>query len=101
MAGGLAARGVEPGDRVAILSGTRPEWALADFGALCAGATVVPVYHSNSPEECEHVLGHSGSSVIFVEDAKQAAKVARVRPALPALEHIVALDGTAPGAITL
>jgi long-chain acyl-CoA synthetase len=101
IAGGLAALGVDPGDRVAILSGTRPEWALADFGALCAGATVVPVYHSNSPQECEHVLGHSESSVVFVEDAAQAAKVARVRSALPALEHVVVLDGTAPGALTL
>src|SRR6476620_6264617 len=50
IAGGLAALGVAPGDRVAILSSTRPEWVLADFGALAAGAVVVPVYHTNSPQ---------------------------------------------------
>jgi long-chain acyl-CoA synthetase len=52
IAGGLASLGVATGDKVGILCGTIPEWTLADFGALCAGATVVPVYHTNSPEEC-------------------------------------------------
>ena len=101
IAGGLAELGVEPGDRVAILAATRPEWVLVDFGTVCAGATVVPVYHTNSPEECEHVLGHSETRVVFVEDAEQAAKVARVRDRLPTLEHVVVFDGTAEGAITL
>src|SRR5919202_5759161 len=61
IAGGLAALGVETGDPVAVLSGTIPEWTLADFGAFCAGAVVVPVYHTNSPEECQYVLAHSGA----------------------------------------
>ena len=55
IAGGLAALGVESGDRVAILSATRPEWMLADIGALTAGALVVPVYHTNSHQECRYV----------------------------------------------
>jgi long-chain acyl-CoA synthetase len=101
IAGGLAALGVATGDKVAILCGTVPEWPLADFGAFCAGATVVPVYHTNSPEECEYVLSHSGSKVILVEDAGQAAKIATVRNALPELEHVVVLTGEAEGAITL
>src|SRR5262245_53905706 len=79
IAGGLASLGVVPGDKVAILCGTVPEWTLADFGAFCSGATVVPVYHTNSPEECEYVLAHAGVKVLFVEDAKQAAKIAKVR----------------------
>src|SRR3954447_22972488 len=79
IAGGLASLGVESGDRVAILCGTVPEWTLADFGAFCAGATVVPVYHTNSPEECEYVLSHSGANVILLEDAAQAKKIATVR----------------------
>src|SRR5688500_9595386 len=54
IAGGLIAHGVRPGDRVAILGSTRPEWTLADCAALCAGATVVPIYHTNSPEECRY-----------------------------------------------
>jgi long-chain acyl-CoA synthetase len=101
IAGGLASLGVAAGDKVAILCGTIPEWTLADFGAFCAGATVVPVYHTNSPEECEYVLSHSGAKVILLEDAGQAAKVAQVRASLPELEHVVVLTGTAEGALTL
>jgi long-chain acyl-CoA synthetase len=101
IAGGLASLGVVTGDRVAVLAGTVPEWTLADFGALCAGATVVPVYHTNSPEECEYVLSHSGSKVILLEDAAQAAKIASVRASLPELEHVIVLSGDAEGAVTL
>jgi long-chain acyl-CoA synthetase len=99
--GGLAALGVGVGDRVGILAGTRPEWTLADFGALCAGAIVVPVYHTNSPEECEYVLSHAGVRVLLCEDADQAAKVAQVRPALAELEHVVVMTGNVEGALTL
>jgi long-chain acyl-CoA synthetase len=101
IAGGLAQLGVESGDHVSILAGTRPEWTLADFGALCAGATVVPVYHTNSPEECAYVLGHSGAKAVFCEDEGQAAKVAQVREQLPALEHVILMEGAADGAIPL
>jgi len=101
IAGGLAALGIEPGDRVGILGGTVPEWTLSDFGALCAGAVVVPVYHTNSPEECEYVLAHSGARALLLEDAKQAAKIAAVRERLPALEHVIVMTGTADGALTL
>jgi long-chain acyl-CoA synthetase len=101
IAGGLASLGVATGDKVAILCGTVPEWPMADFGSFCAGATVVPVYHTNSPEECEYVLSHSGSKVILLENAVQAAKIAKVRDNLPELEHVVVLSGEAEGAITL
>jgi long-chain acyl-CoA synthetase len=101
IAGGLAALGIQTGDPVAILSGTIPEWTLADFGAFCAGATVVPVYHTNSPEECQYVLAHSGAKAILLEDAAQAAKIAAVRAELPELEHVIVLTGEAEGAITL
>ena len=84
-----------------LLAGTIPEWTIADFGILCSGATVVPVYHTNSPEECEYVLSHSGVKVVLVEDAAQAAKIASVRAALPELEQVVVLTGEAEGAITL
>jgi long-chain acyl-CoA synthetase len=88
IAGGLIALGVQPGDRIAILGSTRAEWTLADCGALCAGATVVPVYHTNSPEECQYVLAHSAARVLICEDAAQLAKVEAVRDRLPALEHV-------------
>src|SRR3954468_871799 len=101
IAAGVASLGVGAGDKVGILCGTVPEWPMADFGAFCAGATVVPVYHTNSPEECEYVLSHSGVKVILLEDAAQAAKIASVRDSLPELEHVVVLTGEAEGAITL
>ena len=96
IAAGLAAIGIDPGDRVSILAETRPEWTLADLGALCAGAVVAPIYDTNSPEECRHVLAHAGSRVVFCSDATQAAKVARVRDECPALEHVVTFSGAVP-----
>jgi long-chain acyl-CoA synthetase len=101
IAKGLIALGVEPGDRVAILSNTRAEWTVADFGALCTGATVVPVYQTNSPEECEYVLDHCGATALFCEDGAQLAKLAEIRAALPALEHVFRFDGEGDGALTL
>jgi long-chain acyl-CoA synthetase len=101
IAGGLAALGLERGDRVSILAGTRPEWTLADVGALCAGAIVVPIYHTNSPQECAYVLAHAEVRAVVCENAAQAAKVAAVRDACPALEHVIVMEGDAKGAISL
>jgi long-chain acyl-CoA synthetase len=98
---GLIALGVQPGDRVAILGSTRAEWTFADCGALCAAAVVVPVYHTNSPEECGYVLGHSEAKAVFCENASQVAKIAAVRERLRRLEHVIVLEGEAPGAIAL
>jgi long-chain acyl-CoA synthetase len=98
IAGGLIALGVQPGDRVAILGSTRPEWTIADCGALSAGATVVPIYHTNSPEECAYVLSHSGARVLICEDAEQLRKIESVRDELPDLEHVftmVPVEGAA------
>jgi long-chain acyl-CoA synthetase len=95
IAAGLIAHGIRPCDRVAILGNTRPEWTLADFGAICAGATVVPVYHTNSPEECAYVLAHSGARILICEDAAQRDKVEAVRGQLPALEHVFTMVATA------
>jgi long-chain acyl-CoA synthetase len=101
IAKGLIALGVQPDDRVAILSNTRSEWTLADLGTLCAGAVVVPVYQTNSPEECLYVLDHSGSTVIFCEDEGQVEKLAVIRDELPALRHVIRFEGESDGAITL
>jgi long-chain acyl-CoA synthetase len=101
IAAGLARLGVEPGDRVAILAGTRPEWTLADLGTLCAGAVVVPIYHTNSPAECRYILEHAGVRAIFAEDAAQLAKLDGFREQLPQLESAIVLAGDADGAVTL
>ena len=96
---GLVALGVEPGDRVALLAETCPEWTLLDGGIACAGATVVPIYHTNSPEECRYVIEHSGARVVVCEDATQLAKIQRIRAACPALRDVVLMDGAAPAGV--
>src|SRR6185295_13536960 len=85
IANGLATLGVQPGDRVAILASTRAEWTLADLGTLWAGATVVPIYNTNSAEECQYVLAHSGSRVVFCEDVGQLAKIDSIAAHCPDL----------------
>jgi long-chain acyl-CoA synthetase len=94
LARGLAALGLQPGDRVALLGETRPEWTLADCALLAAGLVVVPVYHTNSPEECAHVIGHSGSRAVLCENAAQLAKVDEVREQFPELEHAITFEAT-------
>jgi long-chain acyl-CoA synthetase len=94
LARGLAALGLGPGDHVGLLSETRPEWTLADAALLAAGCVVVPVYQTNSPEECRYVLDHSGARAIIVENAAQLEKIEAVRDQLPGLEHIVSMEDT-------
>jgi long-chain acyl-CoA synthetase len=101
IAGGLLALGIAPGDRVAVLAETRHEWTLADCAALAAGAAVVPIYQTNSPEECRYVLTHSGARLVFCEDEHQLAKVEQGRDACPSLEHVVLLTGSVAGALSL
>src|SRR3954454_9939193 len=101
IARGLIDLGLEPGDRGAVLCSTRPEWTYASFGIASAGAVVVPIYPTNSPEECEWVAGNSESRFLFAEDAEQAAKIAEVRDRLPNLEAVIVMEGEAPDAIRM
>jgi len=78
IAAGLLDLGVAPGDRVALLSNTRPEWMEIDFAILACGALTVPIYQSNLPAECGYIIANSESSVVFVENPKQRAKIEEV-----------------------
>src|SRR3954454_22217726 len=100
---GLIALGVQPGDRVALLCTTRPEWSHVDFGVASAGGVVVPIYPTNSAEECEWAAGDSRSRGLVCEDARQLAKIRAVRERLPDLETLVVIDpaGDTAGAIPL
>ncbi len=98
---GLIELGIEKGDKVAILSNTRPEWTYFDFAALSAGATVVPIYQTNSPEECQYVLENSDAVAVVVEDDEQLEKIRQVRDRCPKLEHVVRMTGTSADAISL
>ncbi len=91
-AGGLKALGMERGDRAAILSANRPEWALADYGSLFAGVVDVPIYATLTAEQVAWVLENSGSRLVFCADSVQLDKVLKMRAQLPALEHVVVFD---------
>jgi long-chain acyl-CoA synthetase len=97
---GLIGLGIEKGDRVSILGNTRPEWTYFDFAALSIGATVVPIYQTNSPEECRYVLENSDAKVVVVEDDEQLEKIRKVRGQLPQLEQIVLMTGSSEDAIS-
>ena len=94
---GLAAAGVRPGDRVAILSENRPEWAICDYACLTSGVTDVPLYPSLPADQLPYMLKDAGAVAIFVSTAAQAAKIAEIRSHLPALKTVCAFDGKLPG----
>ena len=100
LARGLVALGVEPGDKVSILSETRPEWTYADAAANCAGAVVAPIYHTNSPGECQYVLEHADAKAVFCENQEQLEKIEAIRERLPHLEHVIAFEGSIEGSIS-
>ena len=97
VAWGLIAAGVKKGDMVSILSGTRIEWTVCDLGAALAGAVVVPIYQSNTPEECQFILDNSGAVVVIVEDSKQLAKLQAEKARLPKIRQVVLIDGEGDG----
>jgi long-chain acyl-CoA synthetase len=98
---GLVDLGVGKGDKVSIVANTRPEWTYLDFAALSIGAIVVPIYQTNSPEECQYVLENSDAKVVVVEDDEQLEKVRAVRDRLPLLEQVVRMTGESEDAISL
>ena len=91
---GLIDLGLAKGDKVSILSHTRPEWTYANLAVLSAGTVSVSIYQTNSADECRYVLEHSESKAVLLEDAEQLAKVRQVRAELPHLEHIVVFDAS-------
>ena len=75
VAAGLAALGIGRGDRVCLLASTRAEWVFCDVGILLAGAATVPIYQSNTPEQCEYIVRDSGAKVVIAEDPAQLDKL--------------------------
>jgi long-chain acyl-CoA synthetase len=92
---GLRELGIKPGDRVALLSETRVEWALADFACLCAQAVDVPIYPTLTAKQVEYILHDSGAVAVFCSTAEQVAKVLEVRSRLPALKQLFAFEPAA------
>ena len=97
MAAGLLALGVQPEDRVAIVSQTRIEWIHADFAVMCAGGATTTVYPSTLAEGVAYILADSGSRIVFAEDDEQVAKLREQREHLPDVLRVVTFDGTPDG----
>ena len=93
VAAGLRWLGVEPEQVCAILSATRIEWILADYGVLCAGACTSAIYPSSTAEECAYILGDSGAVVVFVDTDEQVLKLVSRRSELPALRKVIVFEG--------
>ena len=96
---GLIAEGVQPGDRVAVLSATRYEWPIIDFAILSIGAVTVPIYETSSAEQISFVLSDSGAVVAFAETDGHADKIEELKGELPALRKILRIDGIGPAAL--
>jgi long-subunit acyl-CoA synthetase (AMP-forming) len=78
---------------VSIIGFNRPEWFIADIGAIYAGVVPAGIYTTNSPEQCQYIAEHSESQVVVVENAEQLDKFIQVRAQLPAVKAFVLMEG--------
>lgn len=97
IAAGLIALGINPEDRVALASGTRYEWVIADFGILASGAATTTVYPTTNAEDVAFIVANSGSRIVIAEDQKQVDKLVAHRSEIPAVEQVVVIDGAGDG----
>ncbi|KKE99189.1 AMP-dependent synthetase/ligase [Mycolicibacterium obuense] len=95
---GLIAEGVQPGDRVAVLSATRYEWVILDYAILSIGAVTVPIYETSSADQVRWVLEDSGAVLAFVETDAHAQMVKELHAGLPDLRTVFTIDA-APSAL--
>ncbi len=96
---GFASLGMGTGDRIAILSESRPEWICADLAVLAGGGVTVPVYATLAVGQVRYILEDSGARIAVVSTKLQLEKLQEVRHQLPALEAIVVMDAAAAGAL--
>ena len=94
---GLGALGVGPGDRVAIVAESRPEWVMADLAILTGAAVTVPVYPTLSSAQARYILHDAGAKAAIVSTRLQLEKIQEVRHQLPALEAVILMDDWTPG----
>ncbi|GAA2675280.1 MULTISPECIES: long-chain fatty acid--CoA ligase [Actinosynnema] len=102
VAKGMISAGIEPGDRVGLMSKTSYEWTLLDQAIWHAGGVVVPIYETSSAEQVEWILSNSGAKAVFVETGAHRALLEPIAPDLPELRHVWQLEsgsGSAGGAV--
>jgi long-chain acyl-CoA synthetase len=98
---GMQELGLARGDRVAILSENRPEWAFADWACLTLGMADVPVYPTLPAAQITHILVNSGSVAVFVSGQAQAAKIAEIRAETPGVKHVISFSDAKPPGVDL
>jgi long-chain acyl-CoA synthetase len=94
---GLADLGVRPGDRVAIISENRPEWAITDYACLTARCADVPIYPTLPAKQVEYILRDSNAVAVFASNGELLEKAQAGRARLPALRHVIAFDAALAG----
>jgi long-chain acyl-CoA synthetase len=92
---GLIDLGIQAGERVCILANTRPEWSYVDMAVVSAGAVAVPIYQTNSPEECLWVLSDSDACAIVCENEEQLNKIVAISDHVPNLRTVIVMDPSA------
>src|SRR5258707_11290343 len=94
---GLRSLGVKPGDRVAILSENRPEWAMADFAILAAGAVTVPIYPTLLGWQIEYILNDASTVVVICSNEEQLQKIDGIRGHVPTVHNLIVAEPPAGG----
>ncbi len=97
LAAGLITLGIQPEQRVALASGTRYEWALADLATMCAGGATTTIYPTTISEDVAFILGDSDSRLVFAENAAQVAKIRAIKDQAPGVAKVVVLEGEGDG----
>lgn len=100
VAKGLIAAGIEPGDRVALLSRTRYEWTLFDYAIWFAGAATVPIYETSSAEQVEWILADSGARAVVAESPEHVARITQGRDRLGDLHQVWSIEDNAVSVLT-
>jgi long-chain acyl-CoA synthetase len=97
LARGLAALGVEPGDRVALVAENRPEWAIADLAIMSAGAITVPAYTTNTIDDNRHIFGNPGVRAVVASKPPISERAALAAAQVPSVQSVVVMEGPLPG----
>src|SRR3954462_15888829 len=92
LAAGLKRIGLQPGDRVALVSENRPEWLIADLGIMAAGCVTVPTYTTYTARDHTHVLGNSSARAVIVSNQKLAKNLIPAVLTSSECHHVIAME---------
>ncbi|HYI43870.1 MAG TPA: long-chain fatty acid--CoA ligase [Actinomycetota bacterium] len=89
----LMSLGYGHGDKIALLSGNRPEWHVIDVASMAIGGATAAIYSTNSPEQVAYIVGHSESKFAFVDTTEQLEKILKTRSEVPNLQKVIVFEG--------